>query len=135
MSVDGSPREEGDGADVGDPESDRRRSRESVVEERFTKRVRINAFDDEESDEWVETEEQWVRIHRRPRRGQFSPHDSQGGLQLSDISKRRESFVCSADGGERRIFDRWGDKDSRSASRVDRKHKTQKVLGEDGGAV
>ena len=42
----------GNDADMGDPESDRRRPRESVVEERETKRVRINAFDDEESDEW-----------------------------------------------------------------------------------
>ena len=28
-------------------------------------RVRINVFDGEESDEWVQTEEEWVRIHRR----------------------------------------------------------------------
>ena len=40
----------------GDPESDRRRPRESLGEERETKRVRINVFDGEESDEWVETE-------------------------------------------------------------------------------
>ena len=40
----------------------------------------------------------------------FSFHDSQGGPKLSDISKRRESIVCSVDGGERRIVDRWGDK-------------------------
>ena len=112
VSVDQSPREQGDDADMGDPESDRRRRRESVVEERETKRVRINAFDDEESDQWVETEEEWVRIHRRPRRGVFSPHDSQGGPKLSDISKRRESIVCSTDGGERRILDRWDDKGS-----------------------
>ena len=51
MSVDQSPREQGDGADVSDPESDRRRPRESLGEERETKRVRINVFDDEESDE------------------------------------------------------------------------------------
>ena len=62
-SVDQSPREQGDDADVGDPESDRRRPRESVVEE---------------SDEWEETEEEWVRIHRRPRRVLFSSHDSHG---------------------------------------------------------
>ena len=72
-------------ADMDDPESDRRRPRESVVEKK-TKRVRINVFDDEESDEWVETEEEWLRIHRRPRRGLFSPHDSQGGPELSDVS-------------------------------------------------
>ena len=93
--------QQGDDADMGDPESDRRKPRESVVEERETKRVRINAFDDEESDEWVETEEERVRIHRRPQQGLFSPHDS---------PTRRESLVCSADGGERRIVDRWGDK-------------------------
>ena len=100
VSVDQPPREQSDDADMGDPESDRRRPRESVVEERETKRVRINVFDGEESDEWVETEEEWVRIHRRPRRDLFSPHDSQGGPKLSDISRRRESTVCSTDGGE-----------------------------------
>ena len=81
-------------------------------EERETKRVRINVLDGEESDEWVETEEEWVRIHRRPRRDLFSPHDSQGGPMLSDISKIRESIVCSTDGGDWRIVDRWDDKGS-----------------------
>ena len=100
VSVDQLPREQSDDADMGDPESDRRRPRESVVEERETKRVRINVFNGEESDEWVETEEEWVRIHRRPRRDLLSPHDSQGGPKLSDISRRRESIVCSTDGGE-----------------------------------
>ena len=38
VSVDQSPREQSDDADMGDPESDRRRTRESVVEERGTKR-------------------------------------------------------------------------------------------------
>ena len=42
----------------------------------------------------------------------FSPHDSQGGPKLSDISKRRESFFCSIDGGEWRIVDGWDDKRS-----------------------
>ena len=111
--VDQPPREQSDDADMGDPESDRRRRpRELVVEERETKRVGINVFDGEESDEWVETEEEWVRIHRRPRRDLFSPHDSQGGPKLSDISRRRESIVCSTDGGEWRIVDKWGDKGS-----------------------
>ena len=76
---------------MGDPESNRRRPRESVGEERETQRVRINVFDGEESDEWVEAEEEWVRIHRRPRRDLFSPNDSQGGPKLSDISKKKEN--------------------------------------------
>ena len=38
----------------GDPES-------RLGGERETKRVRINVFDGEERDEWVETEEEWVR--------------------------------------------------------------------------
>ena len=97
------PKEQSDDADTADTDSDRRRPRESLGEERETKRVRINVLDGEESDDWVETEEEWVRIHRRPRRDLFSPHDSQGGPKLSDISKRRESIVCSTDGGERRI--------------------------------
>ena len=106
------PREQSDDADMADPDSDRRRPRESLGEERETKRVRINVFGGEESDERVETEEEWVRIHRCPRRDLFSPRDSQGGPKLSDISKRRESIVCSTDGGERRIVDRWRDKES-----------------------
>ena len=130
VSADQPPREQSDDADISDLDSDRRRHREFVGEERESKRVRINAFDDGESDEWVETEEEWVRIHRRPR-DLFSLHDSQGGPKLCDISKRRESIVCSADGGERRIVDRWGRQRDvpRSASRGDRKHKIQKVLG------
>ena len=111
VSVDQSPRELCDVADVGDPVGDRRRPRESVVEEGETKRVRINAFDNEESDERVETEGEWVRIHRRPRRGLFSPHDSQDGPKLSDILKRRELIVCSAEGREPRTVDRWGDRE------------------------
>ena len=111
VSNDQPPREQSDDADMGDPECDRRRPRESVVEEREAKRVRSNVLDGEESDEWVETEEEWVRIHRPHRRDLFSPHDSQGGLKLSDTSRRRESILCSSDGGERRIVDRWGDKE------------------------
>ena len=128
-SADQPPREQSDDADMADPDSDRRRPRESLGEERETKRVRMNVLDGEESDEWVETEEEWVRIHRRP----------QGGPKLSDISKRRGSVVCSTDGGERRIVDRWA-KEARIMStgrpvardtrrRVDRKPKIQKVLG------
>ena len=41
-----------------------------------------------------------------------SPTRSQGGPKLSDISKRRESIVCSTDEGERRIVDRWGEKET-----------------------
>ena len=69
VSADHPPREQSDDADMGDPD-DMRRPRESVGEEKETKRVRINVFDGEESDEWVETEEEWVRI--RPRRDLFS---------------------------------------------------------------
>ena len=72
------PREQCDDADMGDLESDRRRPREPVGEERGTKRVRMNVLDGEESDERGEAEEEWVRIHRRPRRDLFSHHDSQG---------------------------------------------------------
>ena len=72
------PREQSDDADMADPDSDRRRHRESLGEERETKRVRINVLGGEESDEWVETDEEWVRIHRCPRRDLFFPHDSQG---------------------------------------------------------
>ena len=101
-------REQSDDADMGDAESDRRRPRESLD----TKRVRIKVLDGEENGEWVKTEEEWVRIHRRPRRDLFSPHDSQGGPKLSDISKTRYSIVCRVDDGERRIVDRWGDRES-----------------------
>ena len=106
------PREHSDDADMADPDSDRRRPRESLGEERETKRVRINVLGGEESDEWVETDEEWVRIHRCPRQDLFCPHDAQGGPELSDISKRRESIVCSTDGGEWRVVDRWDEKGS-----------------------
>ena len=105
------PREQSDDADMADPDSNRKRPRESLGEEGETQRVRINVLGGEESDVWVETEEEWLRIHRCPRRDLFSPHDSQGGLKLSDILKRRESIVCSINGGERRIVDRWGKKE------------------------
>ena len=88
------PRGQSDDADMADPESDRRRPTESFGEERETTRVRINVLDGEDSDEWVETEEEWVRIHHRSRRDLFSLHNSQSGPKLSDISKRRESIVC-----------------------------------------
>ena len=60
VTFDQLPREQSDDADMGDPESDKRR--ESLREERETKTARINVFDGEESDEWVEIEEEWVRI-------------------------------------------------------------------------
>ena len=65
VGADQPPREQSDDAGMGDPESDRKRLRESVVEDRETKRVRI---DGEESDAWAE----WVRINRRPRRDLLS---------------------------------------------------------------
>ena len=40
---------------------------ESRLGRKEKQRVRINVLDGEESDEWVETEEEWVRVHRRPR--------------------------------------------------------------------
>ena len=43
VSVDQSPREQGDDADMGDPESDRRRPRESVVEERGRNKMSDNS--------------------------------------------------------------------------------------------
>ena len=67
------PREQSDDADMADPDSDRRRPRESLGEERETKRVSINVVDGEESDEWMGTEEEWVRIRRCHRRDLFSP--------------------------------------------------------------
>ena len=67
------------------PESDRRT--------RETKRLRINVFDGEESDEWVEAEQELVRIHRHHRRDLFSPHDS----------------LMEEHG---RIVDRWRDKET-----------------------
>ena len=61
------PREQSDDADMADPDSDRRRpQRVAWGGERETKRVSINVVDGEESDEWMETEEEWVRIHRCP---------------------------------------------------------------------
>ena len=131
VSVDQPPREQCDDADMANPDSDRRRPRESLGEERETKRVRINVFDGGGSDEWVETEEESVRVHRRPRRDLFSPHDSQGGPELSDISKRRESIVCSTDGGEWRIVDRWDDKGSENHEHVETSSRRDKETPQD----
>ena len=50
------PKEQSDDADVADPDSDRRRPRESLGEERGINRVRINVLDGEKSDEWVDKE-------------------------------------------------------------------------------
>ena len=69
-----SPREQSDDADMTDPKSDKRRTRESVVEEKEMKRVRFNVLDGEESDEWVEAEEEWVRNpSSSPTRSVLSP--------------------------------------------------------------
>ena len=71
-SADQPPREQSDDADMADPEIDRGRYRESVEEEESeTKRFWFYVIDGEESGEWVEAEEEWVRIHRRPRRDLF----------------------------------------------------------------
>ena len=71
------PREQGDDADMADPDSDRRRPRESLGEERETKRVRINVFDGEESDEWVETGEEWANSPSSQTRFVLSPRLSE----------------------------------------------------------
>ena len=61
----------------------------------------------------------------------FSPHDSQGGPELSDISKRRESIVCSTDGGEWRIVDRWDDKGSENHEHVETSSRRDKETPQD----
>ena len=40
------------------------------------------------------------------------PHNTHGGPTLKKISKRGGSIVCTTDGGERRIVERWGDKET-----------------------
>ena len=40
------------------------------------------------------------------------PRTLRADLSWSDISKRRESIVGSTDGGERRIVERWEDKET-----------------------
>ena len=42
---------------MSDPECDKRRHRESALEERAAKRVKSNVLDGEKSDAWVEVEE------------------------------------------------------------------------------
>ena len=103
------PKEQSDDADMADPDSDRRRPRESLGEERETKRVRINVFDGEESDEWAETEEEWVRIHRRPRRELFSLHDSQGVTQEARSMRPGDASRSATRGtGSTRFRKSWG---------------------------
>ena len=74
-------KKQSDDADMTDPDSDRRTPTESLREARETKRVRINVFGGEESNEWMETEKEWVRIH--PRRYLFSPRESQADLRVT----------------------------------------------------
>ena len=54
------------------------------------------------------------RPERNGREFTVVPDETQGGPKLSDTSKRRESMVFSTDGGERRVVDRWGDKESQN---------------------
>ena len=73
------------------PESDTRKPRKSVVEERETKSVKLNFLDGEESGEWVEAEEEW--IHRRPREICSFPTTLK-----SNISRSRGFTICSTKG-------------------------------------
>ena len=95
---------------MGDPESDRRRPRESVVEERETKRVRINVLDGEES------EKRW-----RPRKN--GCESTVVPDEICSVSTTPRADLCWV------TFRREEGDVSRSASGVDRKHKIQKVLG------
>ena len=101
-SADKPPREQSDDVDMSDLESDRRRHRESVGEETETKRVMFNVLDGEQSDVWVEAEEEWCESTVVPDElcSVLSPRFS-GGPKFSDISRRRKSIVCSTDGEER----------------------------------
>ena len=70
-----------------------------------TKRVKLNVLDGEESVEWVEAEEEW--IHNCLREICSFP-----ATLKSNISRSRQFTVCSTNGYERRIVDRWGDKET-----------------------
>ena len=88
---------------MSDPECDRRRPRETVLEEREAKRVRFNVLD-EEIDEWVETEPPRQHLFSLPaklrvdpnkaksRRGespQFAPLTEENGGLLTDGETER----------------------------------------------
>ena len=109
------PREQSDDADMADPDSDRRRPRESLGRRKRKQR------ESGSTSLMVKKAMNGWRLKRNgceftvvPDESCFSHHDSQGGPKLSDISKRRESIVCSTDGGKWRIVDRWDDKRSES---------------------
>ena len=79
--------------------------------EREAKRVRFNVLDAEEKDEWGgDGGRMGANPPSSPTRPVLSPQHS--GPTLRKISKRRESIVCTTDGGERRIVERWGDKET-----------------------
>ena len=74
---------------MSDPECDRRRPRETVLEEREAKRVRFNVLD-EEIDEWVETEEEWMRTDRCPwPNSSLSPRSSEWTQTKRNLEEER----------------------------------------------
>ena len=104
-SADQRPREQTDDADMSDPESDTRKPRELFVKARATKRVKLNVLVDEKAvNGW------------RPKKNGSTVVSARSVLNpttlKSNISRSREFIVCNTKGRERRIVNRWGDKET-----------------------
>ena len=82
-----------------------------LVSEERSEECQFNVLDGEEIDERVETQEEWVRIHRRPRQHllSFPRNSEENGGSLTNGERERDA--------------------SRSAAEVNRKHRVQEILG------
>ena len=88
--------------EMADPDNDRRKSRESLGEEEKRRESGSTSMTVKKTMNGWRLRGMGVTVVR----DLISLHDSEGGLQLSDILQRRESIVCSTDGGKWRIVDR-----------------------------
>ena len=63
-------------------------------------------IEDKDGDYWVETPEQWIRFHRRPRRSLFHPGMTTGGPDLHRLLPERQTYL--QDGDQVRLHrDEW----------------------------
>ena len=72
-------------------------------------RKESSKFKNIEKDDWVETEEAWVRVHAKPRKSLFSPVGVKGGPDLEDIEDARCTFVTYDDDTEETIEDEYSE--------------------------
>ena len=69
-------------------------------------------FQNKEKDQWIETDEAWVRVHVKPRKSFFSPVGSKGGPDLEDLENSRCTFLTYSDDREEVVEDEFQSEDS-----------------------